>query len=256
MRISKGSSATTGYLLFSAMSIITFALALQDPMFLVFAIPIILVFVLAAARGRGDVDRDLAGIGWTNRNLEMAVPLGIVGGMAAFVFGGLVVQTEGIYASIVPDFSALGKVTTASVIPPAMATSINILSQWFVVAPSEEVGYRVLAPFAGMAVFKNMVVAYIVGTLMWIMTHVPTFTVQKTPMGMYFVLVLLSIIAIALFVFTGNIMSAIIMHGVFNTGVILSTSGADMMAYYVIFSIALVLSAVWIFGRGKEGGKK
>jgi hypothetical protein len=250
-RESGSGSVTAGYLILSGLTVILFALALKEPMFIVFGIPITLIFALAASEDKrgGGLDEDLEAVGWTDKAMEQAVPFGIIGGMATLVFGGLIINYTPETASIlIPDFTSIAVLTTASVIPPTVAVSANIISQWLVVAPSEESLARVLAPFAGMRIFKNVIIAYIFAAFFWILMHVPTFITQNAKPAMYLVLIILAGITTVLYVYTKNLMSSITAHGTFNTGVVLSSSGFTQATIYVVFIIIAVLLYAWISG--------
>src|SRR5659263_46700 len=210
--LEQGSTATTGFLILSSLSIVILTLMFKDPLYIVFAIPIIMVFALAASvGGKGSSDSDLAAIGLSNKHMNVAVPIGILGGIVAVFLAGIITSFTAQSAAIVPDFSSV-TLLSVSIISPSVAMSVNIIAQWLVVAPSEEAGYRILAPYAGQAIFKNLGFAWIFASLLWLATHVPTFIAQGVPNSMYLVLLMISTITIGLLWYTGNIISTIITH--------------------------------------------
>lgn len=254
---------TTGFLIFSGLFTVLYSLSVGDNTYLVFGILLLFTFVLAASiGGKGDTDSDLEAIGWSNKNMGVVVPLGIAGGIVALVVGSLIINlsSKGAVASTVPDFSAMVSVLpmyTASVIPPAVAVSANIIAQWLIVAPSEEAAYRILAPFAAVSMLKNVVIAYFVAAILWMATHVNAYTLQGTPNAMYLVLFVIAIITTGLLWLTGNVISGIIAHGVFNTGVILIGAGnVDTTAYLVVFIILGILMYGWLAGREQTRSSK
>lgn len=238
------SSAVTGYLIFSLIFSVLFALMFEDPMFLVFGVFILMAFILATAIDVGDINKDLASVGWSSTNIKTAVPLGIIGGIVTLVIGSFMVNINMMHP-VVPDFSSLGKFfTKASVISPLMAVSANIISQWLVVAPAEESLSKIIAPYAGIMVFKDKIFAFFLAILLWTAMHIPTFVMQGVGSSMYFVLILFGVISAVLFFMTNSILTPIIAHGVFNTVIILSSSG-DTYSTLVILVVAAVLLLVW-----------
>lgn len=250
----KGSSFTTGYLILSVLVTMSLALFFKDATYLVFALPTILAFTLAASidkRG-GSADSDLEAVGWSSKNLTSAIPLGIAGGIISLVMGGFIMRTASM-ASLVPDFStSIAALTGASIIPAGLALATNIIATAMVVVPSEELGYRLLAPYAFFAAFKNQILAWIAASLLWAGTHIPTFMAQGVDNSMYIVLMFISLVNILLIYYTQNIMSAIISHMTFNIGVLLSPGG-NIMAYYVVAVIAIILSLAYFTSNNKRG---
>jgi len=257
---SNSGSATTGYLILSGLTVVLFALAFKDPMYIVFAIPLAFIFTLGASvdkSGRGSVDDDLEAVGWSDKNMQLAIPLGIIGGMIALILGSIMTKYTPDTASIlVPDFSGVAALTTATVIPSSLALSVNIASQWLVVSTSEESLARVLAPFAFMKIFKNTVVAFILAAFFWIFMHVPTYTAQGANSMMYGVLLLLAAVTTILYLFTKNLMSSIIAHATFNTGVLLSAENFDSGTLYTVLTILAILVYAWLSGmlKGEKAG--
>lgn len=257
----KESTASTGYLLLSALFVVLFTLAFQDPMFLVFGIPLLLVFILGASLDAGKPEKDLEIVGWSGRNMQFAVPLGIAGGLLSIFAGTYLtrnIATSSIYTSslqiFVPDFAAAGVVatmfTTPSVIPSFLSTGANIISQWFVVAPSEESLSKTLVPYAIYSIVPNWVLAYIIGAIFWLFLHVPKFITQNVDSRMYIVLLVIAFITTALVIFTRTILTAVISHGIFNTGVIIIGQGANQTAFYIIIIILAILTYTWF--KAKE----
>ena len=249
-------SVTTGYLIISSLTVVLLTLFFKDPTYLVFAIPLVLVFTLAASADKkgGGVDEDLEAVGWSDKGMELAVPLGIIGGMLVLFLGSIMTRYTPETASIlVPDFSSIAKISTATVIPPALALSVNIIAQWLSVVPGEEALARVLAPFGFMKIFKNMVIAFILAAFFWLFLHIPTYLAQGASQNMYIVLLLLALITTVLYIITKNLMSSIIAHGTFNTGVLLFASSFDTTTLYVVLIIVAILIYAWVSGLFKSG---
>ncbi len=257
---SDSGSATTGYLILSGLTVVLFALAFKDPMYIIFAIPLAFIFTLGASADKkgGSVDEDLEAVGWSDKNMGLAIPLGIIGGMAALFFGSVIMKFTPETASIlVPDFTNIAALTTASVIPAQWALSGNIISQFMVVAPAEEALARVLAPFAFMKIFKNMVIAFILAAFFWMLMHVPTYIAQGASQSMYLVLFLLAVITTVLYIITKNLMSSIVAHSIFNSGVLLSSNNFDSGTMYIVLIIAAILIYAWVSGllKSKQTGQ-
>ncbi|CAG0948617.1 MAG: CPBP family intramembrane metalloprotease [Candidatus Methanoperedens sp.] len=251
----QSSTSTTGYLILSSLFIVILTLMFKDPLYIVFGIPIIMVFALAASvGGKGSSDEDLAAIGWSNKHMDTVIPIGILGGIVAVFLAGLITSFTQQSAAIVPDFSSSATILSASVITPSIAMSVNIISQWLVVAPSEEAGYRILAPYAANSIFKNLGFAWIFATLLWVATHIPTFIAQGVPNSMYLVLIMIATITIGLLWYTGNIMSTIIVHGVYNTGVLLLSNKVDSLTFYIVAIIIMILFIAY-YSSSKKGSR-
>lgn len=240
---------SVGYLIFSSLFIMIAALAFQELNYIVFFIPLAVSFALASSRDRGGTNKNLASIGWTDNNTSMSIPYGIFGGLVAVIIGSMVVGV--IPGSIIPDFSTLGKLVTASVIPPTIAVGFNIISQWLIVAPSEETLSKILSPYAGNLIFKSAPVAIIISALLWMGMHYPTFKLQGVSSSMYIVLAILYGITLLLFYITGSVLSAIVAHGTFNSVVLVTSSQSNPFAYYILFGIGLIMAVVWWKSKNK-----
>ena len=252
-------SATTGYLILSGLTVVLLTLFFKDPLYLVFAVPLAFVFTLGASvdKGKGSVDDDLEAVGWSDKGMELAIPLGIIGGMAVLFLGSIMTRYTSDTASIfVPDFTNIAALTTASVIPAQWALSANIIAQWMVVAPAEEAMARILAPFAFMKIFKNTIIAFILAAFLWMGMHIPTYLSQNANQSMYLVLFLLAFVTTTLYIWTGNLISAIIAHSVFNTGVLLSANNFDSGTMYIILIVIAILLYAWVSGALKRGQVK
>lgn len=253
-------SATTGYLILSSLTVVLFSLWFKDAMYIIFAIPLAFIFTLGASAdktGKGSVDSDLEAVGWSDKNMDTAIPLGIIGGMLTLFLGSMIIRFTPETASIlVPDFTNIATLTTASVIPAQWALSGNIISQFMVVAPAEEALARVLAVFAFLKIFKNIIIAFVLAAFFWLLLHVPTYLAQGASQNMYVVLLLLALVTTVLYIFTHNLMSAIITHSVFNSGVLLSSNNFDSGTMYIVLIIAAILIYAWISGTLKSGQVK
>lgn len=247
-------SGTSGYLLLSAIIIMLFALVYQDTGYLTFGIPIIMVFILAASVGKGNTDSDLAQLGWTSQKLDVAIPLGILGGVVSLFLGSIIIGklSTGSLATIVPDFSGMGKLGTASVVPAMLATSANLISQWLIVAPSEESLTKILGPIAIFAITKNVVIAYLGAMFLWGLMHYPKFLMTGQPNSMYIVLAVVFGIALLVFYLSGNIMGAIVSHATFNSSVILIGENVNTITIYVVGVIAAILIYAFYTSRSSK----
>jgi len=247
------SNATVAYVIFCVVFVMVFALMFKDAMFLVFGFPIVLLFALGSSFDGGTTEQDLETVGWSSGNMKNAVPIGIVGGLSGLMIGGLITNfVPGQMASLVPDLAGTSSILTASVIPASLSISANIFSQFMVIAPSEEALSRVLIPYASYKAFKNWIIAFVViAPAIWIGSHIPTFIAQGAPQSMYLVLFVLAMITTAGFLLTKTILTAIISHGVFNSGVIIINGGIDITAYFIVFLIIAVLAYAWFKGDAK-----
>ncbi len=253
-------SATTGYLILSGLTVVLFALWFKDAMYLVFGIPLAFIFTLGASAdktGKGSVDEDLEAVGWSDKGMELAIPFGIIGGMLALFLGSIITRyTPETASMLVPDFTGIAALTTASVVPAQWALSANIISQFMVVAPAEEALARVLAVFAFLKIFKNIIIAFILAAFFWLFLHIPTYLAQGASQNMYVVLLILAFVTTVLYLFTHNLMSSIVAHSTFNSGVLLSSSNFDSGTMYVVLIIAAILIYAWISGVLKSGQVK
>ncbi len=239
------SSPISGYLIFAGLFSALFGYLMQDALYFGFAIFIFAALALSASIDAGDVSHDLAKVGWSATNINMSIPLGILGGIITIVLGSFIISIDLMHI-LIPDLSTLAKFfTTASIIPPTLAVSANIIAQIMVVAPGEEALKMILAPFGAKAIFKNTIFAFVIGMVFWVVMHVPTFTSQNAPQSMYLVLFLLGIIGIILFFITQSILAPILAHITFNVGVILNTASGDTLALFTIVGVVLVLFYIY-----------
>ncbi len=246
----KTGGVTTAYLIFAALATVTFGLALNDLSFLYFAVLILLAFGLSATSDKGSPQKNLESIGWSDRNISQAIPFGIAGGILTVFIGAIVFKlTPQTSSLIAPDFSATAFIVIGSVIPASYALSFNIIAQWIIVAPGEEAGYRIVAPFAAMSAFGSELIAFGIASVLWIFTHVPAYVSQNAPNSMYLVLAVFSIIAIALIKLTGTVMSAIVAHGTYNTIVLIMASPPDSTTMFVMLAILFALLFIWFRGK-------
>lgn len=253
------STATTGYLILCIVITGLFALVYNDAMFIIFTTFLCLVFILGAALDAGKPEKDLELIGWSGKNMSMVIPFGIAGGMISF-FTGLYltrnIEPSSIYTTpiqvFVPDLSATGlafaTITGASVIPPIFASVANILCQWFTVAPSEEAMSKIALPYAFYSIFNNWVLAYILGSILWVGSHIPKFITQGVDERMYIVLLLIAFINLTLILFTRNVLAGIISHAVFNTNIEVYP-GANQTAFYTVLIILTILVFIWLWSK-------
>ena len=261
----KASTPSTGYLILCIAFTGSFAIAYADAMFIIFTIFLLLIFIIGASLDAGKPEKDLELVGWSGNNMGMVIPFGIAGGMISF-FTGLYltrnIEPSSIYTSpmqvFVPDLSTTGvafaAITSASVISQTFAATANILSQWFTVAPSEEAMSKIVLPYAFFSILKNWVLAYILGTLFWVGSHIPKFVSQGVDGRMYIVLLLIAFINLALILFTRNVLAAVVSHATFNTNVEIYP-GINQATFYIILIILSVLVFVWFKSKAKTAGK-
>lgn len=246
----KSGGVTTAYMIFAALATVTFGLALNDISFLYFAVLILLAFVLSAMSDKGSPQKNLASIGWSDRNIGQAIPYGIAGGLLVVFIGSVLLKLTPQSSSIIaPDFSATASIMVGAIIPASYALSFNIIGQWLITAPAEEAGYRIVAPFAAMSAFGSELIAFAIATLLWIFSHVPAYLSQNAPNSMYLVLIVLSIVTISLIKITGTVMSAIVAHGTYNTIVLIMSSPSDSGTLFVMMAIFFTLIYIWFRGR-------
>ncbi len=246
----KSGGVTTAYLLFAVLATVTFGLALSDLSFIYFAILILSAFALSAMVSTGSAQKKLAGIGWSDQNISMAIPYGVLGGLFTIFIGAFLLRlTPQTSSMIAPDFSATASIVSGSIIPVSFAVAFNIIGQWLITAPAEEAGYRIVAPFAALSAFGNEFVAFGIATFLWIFTHVPAYVSQNAPQAMYLILVILALVTIFLIKVTGSIMSAIVAHATYNTIVIMMAAPSDGITIIVILAIFMVLLYIWNRGR-------
>ncbi len=249
------SNVVIGYLVFSFIFSIIFSLYFADPMYYVFTAFLLMAIILATAIDVGDINKDLASVGWSSTNINTAIPLGVLGGIIALVLGSFIVNIN-MMNTLIPDLTSIAKFfTKASVISPLMAVSANLVAQWLVIAPSEESLSKIIAPFASLKIYNDKIVAFFIGILLWISMHVPTFIMQGAGNNMYFVLFILGVITAALFFMTNSILAPIIAHGIFNTAVILSTAQSNIYDTFTILIIVAVLVLVWLKNPQKNSQK-
>ncbi len=249
------SNAVVGYLVFSFIFSRIFSLYFQDPMYYVFTAFLLMAIVLATAIDVGDINKDLASVGWSSTNITTAIPIGVLGGIIALVLGSFVVDINTM-KTLIPDLTSIAKFfTKASIISPSMAVSANLFAQWLVITPAEESLKLIIAPYAGMLVFKDKIIAFFIGILLWELMHVPTYIMQGAGTNMYFVLFILGVITAFLYFLTSSILAPLIAHGTFNTAVILSSSQSNVYDTFTILIIVAVLVLVWLKNPQKNTQK-
>ena len=252
--VSERSSITTAIMILSLLFVVAYTLFLQDAMFMVFAIPLLAFVTFSALRGGDDIDESLENLGWGDRNIWFAIPIGFIGGAAALLVGGILLNVNLANASfLIPNMKASGGLVVASVIPASIAISADIISQWMVVAPSEEAGFRVLAPYALSSIIPSSIFIFTGSTLMWAAYHYPTWLMSGTNVNMYIIIVAWGMIFAALLLITGNILSSITAHAVTNSSIIIINNNIYGTTEVIIgiLIIALVGFGIWQY---KEKG--
>lgn len=244
----------TGITLLTGLAILTFGLFTQDTSILFFAIPIIFALLVANSRGNKDIDDNIRSIGITGTNIKTAIPIGIAAGLFCFILGNLIIGlTSKVTSSTVPTFAI--PLSEASFIPAQMFLATNILIQFLIVAPAEELGFRFLSPYIINSFIKSAPIAMLGGTLLWVFTHIPAYTLQSTPLSMYIVLLVIGLIAIGLIYYTQSLITPWIMHGTFNTLVLVIGGVLSVYVYLMLIFIACSLIFLYLSGGGKHGKK-
>lgn len=251
---SKRSSVTTAIMILSLLFVVAYTLFLDDAMFMVFAIPLLAFIIFAKLNEGNDIDESLESVGWGDRNIWFAIPMGFIGGAFALIVGGLLLKANLAQASIlIPNMQITGGLAVASVIPASVATSANIISQWMVIAPSEEAGFRVLAPYALSSIIPTPIFIFGASIVMWAAYHYPTWLMSGTNANMYIIIVVWGIIFASLLLLTGNILSSITAHAVTNSSIIL-INGNVFGTIEVLFGILLIAAIGFGIWQMKEKG--
>lgn len=249
---SKTSSVVTGYLGYSFIFSVIFSLYFQDALFYAFTFFILMAIVLATAIDVGDIDKDLESVGWSDTNSNNAIPLGVIGGISALVLGSFFVNINMINV-LTPDLTSFAKIfTKATIIPPLYAVSANLIAQWTVILPAEESLKLIIAPYAGIKIFKNTFIAFFIAILLWEVAHVPTYIMQGVDNNMYIVLFILGVITAGLYLITKAIIAPLVAHGTYNTIVILSSSTPDVYGKITLFAIVTILVIIWLKKNTKK----
>jgi hypothetical protein len=250
MKPAEETSSLTGLILLTGLATVTWGLFSQDTSVLVFAIPVIYALIIANSRGNKDIDENVRSIGITGTNLKEAIPIGIAMGLLCFIIGNLIISLSSkVTASTVPTFALSG----ASFIPANVFTGVNILMQFLVVAPSEEIGFRFLAPYIYNSFIKFAPVAMLLGTITWVFIHIPTYIMQGTPISMYAVLFIIGLISIGLVYYTKGIIASWVMHSVFNTLVLIIGGVLSIPTYIILVLIAGSIILIYFTAAG--GGR-
>ncbi len=260
MRITKPeeTKSLTGIILLSGISIVTLGLFTQDLSLLWFSIPIIFSLIIAVSRGSRDIDDAVKSIGITGTNIQTSVPLGIIAGMVVFLIGSLFVSyTDRNTASLVPVF-AIASLTpaTTTLIPASVFLFVNVLIQFFVVAPAEELGWRFLTPYALYSFSKSIPFAMFFGTFLWMLTHVPTFMLQNVAQSMYIVLLMMGIVSIALIYYTSGIIASWIAHATFNILVLVLSTAITSTTILTMLVMMFILFLIYVKGGDKLAKSK
>jgi len=247
MAVKQGETSTlTALTLFTGLAIVTFGLFLKDANILFYAVPIIFALIVAMSRGNSSIDEGLRSMGITGTNIREAIPLGILSGVIVFFVGSFMIELSPKTASIfVPTFAIAGLATASAVIPSSVFMASNILMQWSVVAPAEEIGWRFLAPYIAYRIVQSAPIAFIFGIITWVFIHIPTYLLQEAPMTMYVVLVLLGAVSVGLIWITKGIIASWIAHSTFNTLVLTLSGGLDTYTMYLLIAVAIGLGILY-----------
>lgn len=260
MRTSKPeeTKSLTGLILITGIAIVTLGIFTDDLGLLWFSIPIIFSLIVAVSRGNRDIDDAVKSIGISGANIQTSLPLGVIAGMLVFIVGSLIVTyTSKNTASLVPVF-AIASLTpaTTTLIPASIFLLVNVLIQFFIVAPAEELGWRFLTPFALYSFTKSLPFAMFFATILWMLTHVPTFIIQGVSQGMYIVLLVLGLTSIALIYYTSGIIASWIAHATFNILVLIVASAITLQTIIAMITIIIILSLIYIKGGDKHATKQ
>lgn len=248
----------TGLVLFSGLAIFTFAIFTQDFKVLIYAIPILYALNIGVTRGSKDIDDAVESLGFSTYNIKDSIPIGVASGIFVFMLANLLVEiTPDTMGAIVPLFAVttFTGVTTAAIIPASLYQGMNIIIQWTVVAPSEEIGWRFLTPYIANSFIKSVPIALAIGILLWAFTHIPSYTLQNVPNMMYLILIFMGLVAVLLIYETGGLLASWVMHGTFNT-LVLITAGAVFFTTYIILTVIMLSLTIFYFFGGEKHGKK
>ncbi len=242
----------TGIILLTSISIVAFSLFSRDTQILIFAIPIIYGLIIAVSRKNNkDIDDSIRSIGLGESNTKTAIPIGIAVGLLVFIFGNLVISlTSRVTASSIPTFAI--SLSGASFIPANVFLGVNILTQWLIVSPSEEIGFRFLCPFIYNSFIKIAPVAMILATITWVGIHIPAYIMQAVPLSMYFVLFFVGLISIGLIYYTNGLTASVVMHATFNTLVLAIGGVLNIYVYFILIIIALSLILLYLSGGDRR----
>ncbi len=260
MRLTKPeeTKSLTGLILITGIALVTLGLFTQDTSLLWFSIPIIFSLIIAISRGSHDIDEAVKSIGIAGTNIQTSVPLGIIAGMVVFIVGSLFVSyTAKNTSSLVPVF-AIASLTpaTTTLIPASAFLLVNVLIQFFVVAPAEELGWRFLTPYALYSFSKSIPFAMFFGTVLWMFTHVPTFILQGISQSMYIVLLMLGVTSIALIYYTSGIIASWIAHATFNILVLVLATAITSTTIISMVVIMFILFLIYVKGGDKLAKSK
>lgn len=256
MKPPEKTDSLTGLILLTSISIVAFSLFSQDTQILIFAIPIIYGLIIAVSRKNNrDIDDGIRSIGLGESNVKTSIPLGIAVGLFVFILGNIIISlTSKTTASTIPVFAI--SLSGASFIPANVFLGINVLVQWAIVAPSEEIGFRFLAPYIFNSFIKFAPVAMLLGTLTWVFVHIPAYIMQAVPVSMYFVLFFIGVVSIFLIYYTSGLTASVVMHAVFNTLVISIGGVINIYTYIILIFIALSLILLYLSGGERRAKTK
>ncbi len=242
----------TGIILLTSISIVAFSLFSQDTQILIFAIPIIYGLIIAVSRKNNkDIDDGIRSIGLRESNIKTAIPLGIAVGLLCFIIGNLIISlTSRVTASSIPTFAI--SLSGASFIPANVFLGVNILTQWLIVSPSEEIGFRFLCPYIYNSFIKFAPVAMLLATVTWVGIHIPTYIMQAVPFSMYIVLLIIGLISIGLVYYTSSLTASVIMHATFNTLVLIIGGVLNIFTYIILILIAISLIFLYLSGGDRR----
>lgn len=244
---------TMGYIFACLIIIVGLTLGFRDAFFMVFAIPLSALIGIAALQDKGSINKNAETIGLGTDNIVKSIGLGFLGASLSLIFGTIVMGLNLMQASIfIPDFSAAASIVVGSVIPANLATMAEITSQWTVVAPSEEAGFRIVFPYAIETIIPSIPVMFGLSILVWAMYHYPTWVMSGTNPNMYLVIVVWGILWAGLLLLTNSFMSPVVAHGSTNTAVLLAS--ANMVSFFtMIIVFAIIGGALYGFAQMSDG---
>lgn len=261
----KTPSLVAGYFLISLMFIVGYVLAMKDAIYLIFMIPLLVYFILALFGNHNSLDDSLAKVGWGNKDVTYAIPMGLLCALICLVVGSLILQINILNACFSPSSQVFNDSATALAFKNVtMVLVLNILFQIFIVAPSEETGFRAIIPYALKSLsalfpksMKNYVespvTTYTLSTLIWTLFHYPTFVQNGADPNMYIVIILWGIIFTIFMYATDSILTCVIGHAVTNVAILLINE--NVFEPFVVLSSIAVLMILSLYWHILKGGK-
>lgn len=259
----KSPSATSGYFILSMIFIIAYVLIMNNAIYLIFMIPLMIYFILSLFGGSKSIDRSLAEVGWGGKDLSYAIPMGFLCALICLVIGCITLEINLLNACLSPSSEIFNN---NSKLFDSLTTILilNILYQLFIVAPAEETSFRSVVPYAleGISTivpksmrnfFESPAFTYTISTLIWTLFHYPTFKQNNADPNMYLVIILWGIIFTVFMFATGSILTCIIGHAITNISILLINENV-FSTLSIILGIVLII-IISFYNYTSNGGK-